>query len=416
MRLDNIKRIKRKFKRNTTIFELKMINYSDINLYVRLDYIRRYGAYKLYWFELENNKMNINKCKSELYLTNDKVETFIDFFKNNLVNYDDSVDSNDNLVEFSSPYPSLNDSYTHIKFHDYIPSSSLGLQTLLHYIIELLPSYYDYLKYQLDAKINGYEHKFEYQKSFEFDLYNDSLDKVFSDVTIKRGEDYYKDGRVLYLELIDERYFAVVKGEDNYYLVVVKYIEDTKRLQLYCDCSCEFFCKHMYAVIKSIRDKKLKSFYKLTPINDNDSYLDELLNFNYYLCAGLTSDNKLIIVSHDGGIVYSDIYDIDGTRIWKVIADFDDELAIAMENVEYIPVKLDYDFNDQELDLIRELDLPFEVNRAMSLNEIELLIRKLDDYNIIKNNIEDKELVDSIINKMSKLDENGDYILDIFKR
>lgn len=411
--LDNLNRIKKKFKNNALVFEMTFLNYGDKSLYIRLDFKRKYGDYKLYWYELTSNKMNLRKEKNELYLSSDKVESFVTFFKNNIVNYDDEIDSNDNRVIVYSPYPSKNSDTTYINFHDYIPLDSEGLKTLIFYTIELLPSYYDYLKYQLNAKIGGYEEKFEYQKSFSFNLFNDNLDSIFRTQIVTRGKRYYKEGKILFLEYTQGRYFSVVEGVNTYYLVVVKYDEEEKRLQVYCNCPCEFFCKHIYAVICAIRNNEFKPFYKIKYNGDVDNYLDKLLNFDYFLCAGLTKNNNLIIIGHEGEIIYTNVFNSEGRCRWEVISD-DDELSLTLkiDNLEYNDT-FEFDFTEEELNIIKELNLGFEINKNMTKEELELFFIKIDEYIKLNNSHELNIKIDNMINKMYVIDDYGNMIIDI---
>ncbi len=411
--LDNLNRIKKKFKSNNLIFEMTMLNYGDISLYIRLDFKRKYGDYKLYWYELTSDKMNLKKERNELYLSPDKVESFVTFFKNNIINYDDEIETNDNRVIITSPYPSKNSETTYINFHDYIPLDSEGLKTLIFYTIELLPSYYDYLKYQLNAKIGGYEEKFEYQKSFAFDLYNDKLESIFKQHITIRGKRYYDEGRVEFLEPVNDRYFAVVDGATTKYLVVIKYNEKEKRLQVYCNCPCEFFCKHIYAVIQAIRHKDFRPFYKIKYKDNADNYLDELLNFDYFLCAGLSKNNNLIIVSHDGELIYTNVFNKEGRRKWEVISDDNDlTLTLKIDNLEYND-SIEFDFNEEELNIIKELNLGFEINKNMTKEELELFFIKLDEFIKINNNNELNIKIDNMINKMYVIDDYGNMIVDL---
>lgn len=411
--LDNLNRIKKKYSDKNLVFSLTLLNYADRSLYIRLEFKRKYGDYKLYWYELTSDKMKLRKERNELYLTHDKVESFVSFFKNNIINYDDEDNSNDNRVIIYSPYPSKNNDTTYINFHDYIPLDSEGLKTLIFYTIELLPSYYDYLKYQLNAKIGGYEEKFEYQKSFSFDLFNDNLDSIFKPQIITRGNKYYKEDKVSFLELVNDRYFAIVNGLDTSYLVVVKYDEKEHRLQLYCNCPCEFFCKHIYAVILAIRNNKFNPFYKIKYKDNVDNYLDELLNFDYFLCAGLSKNNNLILVSHDGEVIYTSVFDNDGRCKWQVVSD-DEKLSLTLklDSLEYND-NIEFDFNEEEKNIIKELNLGFEINKNMTSEELELFFVKIDEYLKLNNSNELTVKIDNMINKMYVIDDYGNMIIDL---
>ena len=123
---------------------------------------------------------------------------------------------------------------------------------------------------------------YEYKEEFDFDLFNDDIDKLFRFQIVERGKKYYEEDRVEFLEKIDDRYFAIVNGSEKY-VVIIKYIEKDKKMQVYCTCPCEFYCKHIYAVILAIRNNKGNRFYKIMYKNPNKNLLERIMDFEYLL-------------------------------------------------------------------------------------------------------------------------------------
>ena len=143
--------------------------------------------------------------------------------------------------------------------------------------------------------------------------------------SIQRGKKYYEESRIEFLEKIDDRYFAIVNGTEKY-LVIIKYTEtdENKKMQVYCSCPCEFYCKHIYSVLLSIRNKEEKRFYKIMYKNPDKSLLERVMEFDYFLCLGVVEQN-LEIINNYGEIELVPILDYKGRCNWTVLEDTEDE-------------------------------------------------------------------------------------------
>ena len=95
--------------------------------------------------------------------------------------------------------------------------------------------------------------------SMEYDYENDIIknnEYEFNDTTIKRGKDYYENGMVLSVIKSNNKYTAKVAGSTNEsYTVNVEYYNDEDYYDYDCTCPCEYPCKHIYAVLMSIKNK-----------------------------------------------------------------------------------------------------------------------------------------------------------------
>ena len=190
-------------------------------------------------------------------------------------------------------------------------------------IFNNMPRNYQELLFKLHALLMNDVTRYEYKKEFNFDLFNDDINKIFALQIIERGKNYYEENKVKFLEKIDEeRFFAVVEGTDNY-LVVIKYNDENKKMQVYCSCPCEFYCKHIYAVILAIRNSNFKRFYKIYYKNPNVSLMERVANYDYQLCMGIIEKNFLI-VNNDGEIELIPIFDSKGKCNWQVLEDDED--------------------------------------------------------------------------------------------
>lgn len=154
-------------------------------------------------------------------------------------------------------------------------------------------------------------------------MFEDDIDKLFSYQIVQRGKKYFEESKVQFLEKIDDRYFAIVEGTEKY-LTIIKYKEEEKKMQVYCSCPCEFYCKHMYAVILAIRNKKFSRFYKILYRNPEKSLLERVMDFDYLLCLGLVEQNFEILNGY-GEIELIPILDKNGKYNWEVLEDTEDE-------------------------------------------------------------------------------------------
>ena len=99
---------------------------------------------------------------------------------------------------------------------------------------------------------------------------------------------------------------------------------ENKKMQVYCSCPCEFYCKHIYSVLLSIRNKEEKRFYKIMYKNPDKSLLERVMEFDYFLCLGVVEQN-LEIINNYGEIELVPILDYKGRCNWTVLEDTEDE-------------------------------------------------------------------------------------------
>lgn len=104
----------------------------------------------------------------------------------------------------------------------------------------------------------------------------DEQPKNFQHQIIKRGKNYYKAGNVIQVIKNKNTFIAKVKGTD-YYEVKITIDKDSKTLSCNCDCPCEFLCKHEYAVLLAIKNKKYIEKELKEEIVKNNITLNELI-------------------------------------------------------------------------------------------------------------------------------------------
>lgn len=316
--LSRIKMIKKHYQKNKLILDLQLYYYDGYNIYIRIDYIKKLKIYRLSWFDLDDlSYYSIEQIESYTYLTKDMIDSIIDFLKNKEGDNEDIKLEEDQVI--LKVYPN-NLTYT---FNKYIPKNRAFIARIFIMIFNNMPRNYQELLFKLHAELMNDVTRYEYKKEFNFDLFNDDINKIFAFQIIERGKNYYEENKVKFLEKIDEeRFFAVVEGTDNY-LVVIKYNDENKKMQVYCSCPCEFYCKHIYAVILAIRNSNFKRFYKIYYKNPNVSLMQRVANYDYQLCMGIIEKNFLI-VNNDGEIELIPIFDSKGKCNWQVLEDDED--------------------------------------------------------------------------------------------
>lgn len=326
--------IKKYYKKDIIFLELKLINYEGFNLYMILTESKKYNSYRLSWFDLDE----IKDKHIEKYICCEYIHTdIINLIKNDYAKYDVAIDYNDEFltdkdtVIFNANIKTKKSNAINVSFKKYLPKNLSILADLIIFVFKNMPRKYEGFMYELLAKLTGSTEKYEYKKEFEFDLFNDDINEIFRYPIVQRGKKYYEEDKIEFLEKIDNRYFAIVEGTEKY-IVIVKYDEKEKKTQVYCSCPCEFYCKHICAVILTIRDNKFKRFYKIMYKNPNKNLLERIMDFEYFLCLGLVEQNFEIINNY-GELELVPILDVNNKYNWEILEDSEDEKL--MKQVKY---------------------------------------------------------------------------------
>jgi len=322
-----INKIKKHFNNKNLFLEIYFLNYEGINLYIRIDYIRKLKVYKVNWFNL--NVLNLKKIERYMgseYINSETIEYMIKILEGKENNFHKEEEKNTVILNcyYENGY--------HYQFTKYIPKELSFLKEIFITIFNILPRKLEEILYELQAEIMETKSVYQYEDELEFDLFKDDLTKIFDKKNIEKGKRYYKENQVEFLEKIDDKYYCIINGK-NKYLNVIKYNEETKKLLFYCTCSCRFFCKHIYSIIKAIRDNKIKKFYKVIYINKQDNLIENTTNNKYLLCSGI-EDDCLEIINKYGEIELVPILDNDNKLNFKILED--DEKNTLAKNIKKI--------------------------------------------------------------------------------
>lgn len=304
-----------KKKKVINILEIEFIKYCKSNIYIRLDYYKKEYLYKLSWINLDlcNDKNVLLFINTEL-VSLESCEHIIRHMEGKkLENKKLPKKYDDDLVNIKFNFLKSNNELT---FYRYLPIEYNYLVDMLIIISKNLPSKLDEIFVRTLALITGQNYKYDYLNTVRFNLMKDNIDSLFQPEIIERGKKYLD--AILYLEKIDNHYFAVVKGEENYVVVVKE--EEKGKLLLHCSCPCEFYCKHIYAVLKGIKNGFEKKFYKVVFNDENKDLLNRVTNNDFILCIGYF-EGRLRLINNFGEIGLLPILDENGNCPWTILED-----------------------------------------------------------------------------------------------
>ena len=318
--------IRKCYKKESLFLEMAFFNYEGYDIYMNLTYNKKLDIYRLRWFNLAHVIDNkIDKYVSYSYIPNEVIKLIKDDFANFNVSlqYDDVVEFDNDVVVLYANIKTKVDKNINVRFKRYLPKSLECLIDLFIFIFRNISKDYEPFFHEIMAIFTDRTKSYEYKKEINFDLFNDNLDDIFEKHIAIRGKDYYTGGSVKFLEKVEDKYYAVVEGTQKY-LVIVWYDDKKKKTQVYCSCPCEFYCKHIYAVILAIRNNDFNKFYKISYKNPSKTLLERIMEFNYALCLGIV-DDKFEIVNNSGSLELIPILDAIGQYNWEILEDSEDK-------------------------------------------------------------------------------------------
>ena len=279
-------------KKYLCLVDILFYNVDNISVYLRLDYINKNATYRVHWVNLSSMEdknveywLNTNLIYPSMV---DKIKNII--AGNGIVDEYKDKDKIDSKIIINSYLKDYECNKKTFEFNRYIPKQWSFLADLFSVIFEGMPRYmYPLFQISIEKLIEP-----DTNCVFTFDIKKDNIDSLFNEDTIKLGKKYYKEDRVIFLEKKDEFYYGVVAGKQNYLVTIINK-EDTKEVQMSCNCSHNTFCKHIYALLMSIKNNEEHKFYKIAYIDDDKNILDNLKTFNYLLCVGIVDDYFVVV-------------------------------------------------------------------------------------------------------------------------
>lgn len=319
------------------LIEMILTNYENHNIYIVLNFYKKESLCKFSWIDLDLVEGNdIEKYINYQLVPKKYIEYLIEFFedKNIFKKYIVEENNNDGRVELNITV--TDDEYNYI-FSKYLPLKLEFLVTIIQTIFDHLPKMLEVFLFQILSSFYGTQWRYEYKKTFDFDLFSDDIDKLFEEQIIYRGNNYFNNHKVKFLEKIDDRYFAVVNGtkDEDKYVVIIDYNHEEQKMNVFCNCPCEFYCKHIYAVLKCIQNDIYNRFFKIMYKKSNVNLYERVVNFDYLLCLG-TVESNFEVINRNGLIELIPILD----RNWEVLEDDENRTLSKAINQIYIEEKI----------------------------------------------------------------------------
>ena len=319
-------------KKYICLFDVLINDLENVNLYIRLDYVKTSDIYKVTWVNL--TQLNVKKIENWInsnliYPSN--VNQFKSIIAKNGISQDfeddDNIESSVTINSYLRDYE--NNKKTFI-FNRYIPKCWSFLADALFILFETLPKYL-YIAFQiLTEKLN----EPRVNSVFVYDPKKDNLDDLFNEDIRSIGKDIYDKNRVTFIEKAKDVTYSIVSTNLNY-LVSIYDLQKSKEMQLSCTCESAHFCEHMYAALLALKDNKELKFFKISRIDSDESIIDNLNNFNYYYCAGIFEDT-FVIINHDN-FEFVPILENDKLN-FKIIED-DNKKTLEKQLKEYLNKK-----------------------------------------------------------------------------
>ena len=307
-------------KGHELVMSIFLSNYNGHDIYIRFDYVTKLQVYKVVWFD-----MNFIDIKHLDDYTNQQIVT--KYIAMQLV---EKILSNNKDSDYSLRNDIKGDRVEILFYKDgqikefvfdrFLPLKWAFLIDPLALVFSYLPRSMEIILNEVFAIFDGTEEKFNVLKPIRFNIFNENDDNIFRVNAVLEGTKYYEDDRVEFLEKVDNHYLAIVE-ERNAHLVNIRE-DDDGYVFLWCNCKHEGYCKHIYATLLAIRNKKFKPFYKVVYKGKDESLLDKVMSGKFFLCFGIDGD-QLLLITAESMIFKADIV-VDGKRVFEVIEDDDD--------------------------------------------------------------------------------------------
>ena len=328
-------KINKFFRSEKLIAELFLENYEEFNIYFRIGYNKKRKCYRLSWFDLNLMETNdVEKYLSFEYIPDQIIEHITNFYANLELENKDLYDKEiiKDKVHLKVNLKTKNSNYFETTFYKYIPFELKEISDIISIILNTAPRKLQEFLFQLHARLNGEESKYNYKTKINFDLINDDIDSLFDKKDIELGKALCE--KVVFLERIDSRFFAVVANPENLYLNIVDYNDETKEMSVHCSCSNTCYCPELYATLNAIKNNQLKKFFKVRVKNEKQNILVKYMTYDFIMCVGTLDEDKLLIVNNNGNLDALPIFDENGNVQIEIIDDSEEHtLENAINNL-----------------------------------------------------------------------------------
>lgn len=315
-------------KGHELVMSIYLNNYNNNNIYIRVDYVRKLSIYKVVWVDLNF----FNPKKMDEYINSQMVTKYIAvklIEQLNSIKLDSDYVFNDKIIgDRVEIVTYLKETPREYVFDRFLPLEWEPFIDLFAIIFSYLPRGMEVFLHEIFAKFDGTEERFNCNKPVKFDLLLDDMSEIFRKMVITRGEKIFEEEKVKFIEKTEDNfYISYVEEDGKSYVPIIRDV-DSDHIHMWCNCKCDYYCKHLYASLKSIRENKLNNFYKVRYIGKEESLLEKVTISNYYLCAGI-KDGKLMLINDDGSLFPCDVIQ-KGKVAFEVLED-DDHCTLSKE-------------------------------------------------------------------------------------
>lgn len=320
-------------KGHELVMSIYLNNYNGNNIYIRVDYVRKLAIYKVVWVDLNF----FNEKKMEMFINSQMVTKYlaIKLIENlSKITQESGFYLNDKIIgDRVEIVTYITENPKEYVFDRFMPLELKDFIDVFAIVFSYMPRGMEIFLHEIFAKFDGEEERFNCVKPFKFDLLRGDLNSIFRKSVVTRGEICFEENCVRFLEKVEKDYYlALVSENDRDHLCVIRLV-DEKFVHMWCSCKCNHYCKHLYAAIKSIREKKYNNFYKVKYTGKEESLLEKVTISNYYLCYGIKG-NKILLVNDDGSMFPCDIVQ-KGKVAFEVLEDDDDcTLSKQLKNIK----------------------------------------------------------------------------------
>lgn len=287
-----------KKKKEHKIISLIIRNYEQSNFYMALVYNEKINKYKVMFIPMD-------------VIDTEYLEDYVCYQFMNVRMADYVIDT---IKDFEYMYlekdfrerknPNMDNYYIEVNLYKekkeykftatkYLPKDWLFMYELIVLLFEHAPHIVNELCVDLLSILNN-NLVIEYQSSYDIDIYNDDMKKIFSEDVIKEGNELFDSKQVKFLERVNSKYFAIVKDS----IVVIEFNNNKKILNVCCNLETE---SYIYAAILSIKKESFRSFYKVR-FDDYNS------KSSYYLCYGIDGDNLKVIHGQEERLLHMELF------------------------------------------------------------------------------------------------------------
>ncbi len=308
-------------KGHELVMSIFLNNFNGNDIYIRFDFIRKLSIYKIVWIDLNF----FNEKEMESYISSQMVTKFLSLKimeRISSITHQGGYEEIENIigdrVEILTYLPNNQKEFV---FDRFLPIEWKFLIDPLAMVFSYLPRSMEVFLNEIFAKFDGTEERYNYTKPIKFDLFKDDMDSKFKKHVITRGNKLYEDGAVKFLEKFEDKYYAIVEENEKTNLVILREM-DKEYVLMYCNCPCDFYCKHIYAALLALRNKKFNNFYKVKYTGREETILEMVTITNFHLCYGIDRD-RILLISSDGSFYPANLIQ-KGKVVFEVIEDDDD--------------------------------------------------------------------------------------------